>query len=129
MKISPDENTARRLQVVSGSWPVARPGGGYVFSYEFAGGTWRIYIQSQPDYCGRASDGASTHRYGVGSRPYICWSKPLGSLREARAVAALWVECTEQYVLSGRFASLDGREGSKPGGTVRRLVKRVLALG
>ena len=63
--------------------------------------TWRAYIEEQPSYLGRSTDAHSTHRLSDGSRKYVCWTSPLRSLEEAKQVAALWADKTQQYIRSG----------------------------
>ena len=75
----------------------------YSFSFENqSDGTWRAYIEDQPSYRGRETGGYSTHRLtdGVG-RKYVCWTKPLSSLEEAKQVAGLWADKTQQYIRTG----------------------------
>lgn len=74
----------------------------YTFSMERTSDGWRAYIESQPSYNGRATDGHSTHRYNDGERKYICWSEPLRTESEARAVAARWADCTQEYIRTGK---------------------------
>jgi hypothetical protein len=75
----------------------------YKFSFEEQGdGTWRAYIESQPSYRSRATDAHSTHRLSVGSRKYVCWTSELRSLDEAKRVAALWANKTQEYIRTGK---------------------------
>jgi len=77
----------------------------YAFTFEEQRDrTWRAYIDWQPPYQGRATDGHATHRLNDGPRKYICWTKPLITLQEAMQVAALWADKTQQYIRTGRFA-------------------------
>jgi len=64
-------------------------------------GTWRAYIEGQPSYRGRATDAHSTHRLSEGGRQYVCWTTALHSLGEAKQVAALWADKTQQYIRTG----------------------------
>ncbi len=74
----------------------------YSFSLERqSGGTWRVYIETQPDYKGRESDAHTTHRLSDGGRKYICWTAPLQSLDQAKQVAAAWADATQKYIRSG----------------------------
>ncbi|NTW99429.1 MAG: hypothetical protein HGB35_05790 [Geobacteraceae bacterium] len=74
----------------------------YGFSFEKqADGIWRAYIDNQPSYQGRNTDAHSTHRLSDGARKYVCWTSPLRSLEEARQVAALWADKTQQYIRTG----------------------------
>ena len=77
----------------------------YGFSFEQqSNGSWRAYIASQPSYQGRATDAHSTHRLSDGGRQYVCWTKTLDSLAEAKQVARLWADTTQRYTRTGRFA-------------------------
>lgn len=73
----------------------------FVFK-EQTDGTWMAYIEKQPSYRGRATDAHSTHRLSDGSHKYVCWTSPLRSLKEAKQVAALWADATQQYIQTGR---------------------------
>jgi hypothetical protein len=74
----------------------------YQFTFEEqSNGTWRAYIDEQPSYRGRATDSRSTHRLSKGGRQYVCWTKSLRTLDEAKSVAALWADKTQQYIRTG----------------------------
>ncbi len=66
-----------------------------------ANGTVRAYILAQPDYEGRDEDGHSTHRYGLGERPYICYDPMPDNLQDAINIAKVWAEKTEAYIRWG----------------------------
>ena len=77
------------------------------FSFSFekqSNGTVRAYVSRQPSYRGRPRDGHSTHRYGVNSRPYVCYEPQPRSLKSAINVAKKWSDKTERYIdRGGRF--------------------------
>lgn len=74
----------------------------YYFSFEQeADGEWRAYILSQPGYGPRDTGAHPTHRLRSGGRYYVCWDHPLRSEREARQVAALWADKTQEYIRTG----------------------------
>ena len=74
----------------------------YLFNFEQQyDDTWRVYIEDQPSYGNRETDGHSTHRYSDGDRYYICWTQELESLEDARNVAALWADETQKYIRTG----------------------------
>lgn len=76
----------------------------YKFSFEEQpDGTVRAYIENQPSYRGRSEDPHSTHRLSAENRKYVCWTNPLYSVEEAKQVAALWADKTQQYIRTGRF--------------------------
>jgi hypothetical protein len=64
-------------------------------------GTWRAYITAQPSYRGHSADAHSTHRLSDGMRKYVCWTSRLRSLEEAKGVAALWADKTQNYIRTG----------------------------
>ena len=100
----------------------ASNGEDFVFDFEFEPTRgWRVYIASQPGYGPRSRGGHETHRYGIGSRPYICWDSTIRSAEDARQVAAMWAEATLRYISSGVFTVPDDRpevqdHGSTPFG-------------
>lgn len=61
---------------------------------------WRIYIISDISYKGQNTDGHATHRnhYAGDTYPSVCWQGRLSTIEEAKAVAALWGDCTAQYI-------------------------------
>lgn len=74
----------------------------YLFLFEEQpDGTWRAYIEQQPSYRGRATDAHSTHRLSDGDRKYVCWTEDLRTLEDAKRVAALWADKTQQYIRTG----------------------------
>jgi hypothetical protein len=74
----------------------------YGFSFEQkSDGNWKAYITSQPGYGPRDTSAHATHRLNDG-RPYVCWNQPLGSESDARKVAALWADMTQEYIRTGR---------------------------
>ena len=76
----------------------------YRFSFEErSDGTWRAYIEWQPSYRGRGTGERATHRLSDGGRKYVCWTKPLRSLSEAKSVAATWADHTQRYIKTGKF--------------------------
>lgn len=75
----------------------------YGFSFEqMPDGSWRAYITSQPPYQGRSEGLHATHRLTHGSRYYVCWTRALRSLADAKHVAALWANATQNYIRTGR---------------------------
>lgn len=75
----------------------------YQFSFEQQrDGTWKAFIISQPSYQGRDDDAHSTHRLSDGQRKYVCWTDPLRTLAQAKEVAAMWADATQEYIRTGR---------------------------
>jgi hypothetical protein len=75
----------------------------YQFAFEQQrDGTWRAYIESQPNYGSRDSDAHTTHRLSDGSRKYVCWTDSLDTLAQAKQVAAMWSDATQEYIRTGK---------------------------
>lgn len=70
--------------------------------------TWRVYIEQQPSYGSRNAGAHASHRLGLPHSPYVCWTNPLRTYAEARSVAALWADATQQYIATGMFAPPSG---------------------
>lgn len=81
----------------------------YSFTFEFADGHWRAYINTTPNYGSRPSGTLESHRLGIGSRPYVCWEPEPTTLSLAQSVAAMWADATENYIATGRFEPAVGR--------------------
>ena len=77
----------------------------YRFGFaERSDGMWRVYILSQPDYGRQSASAYATHRLSDGSAYYyICWTGALHSLEQAKHVASLWADRTQQYIRTGSF--------------------------
>jgi len=76
----------------------------YKFRFErMSRKSWRVYIESQPSYNGRAEGDHATHRISTFWKgKYICWTTPLRSFEEAQQVSALWADKTQDYIRTGR---------------------------
>jgi hypothetical protein len=64
-------------------------------------GKVRVYIEQQPGYNGKSTDGHSTHRLqsGGGAPPHICFKPECrpDTLPEAQTRAREWIGYTERY--------------------------------
>lgn len=76
----------------------------YCFSFERQpDGSYRAYIQRPPSYRSRCHCPQCTHRNeDQWGRRYVCWTSKLWSEADAKAVAAKWAECTQDYIRTGR---------------------------
>jgi hypothetical protein len=63
---------------------------------------FRVYVISQPNYCGRSEDTHSTHRLTDSAGWFICWTARIESYEDAKAVAKKWAEATEKYIKHGQ---------------------------
>lgn len=73
---------------------------------------WRVYIISPIDFKGKSSSYVETHRLHDPNEtyPYICWTNELKTLKQAKAVAALWADCIALYIKGeGRFNDIASR--------------------
>jgi len=94
-------------------WYDVTPERSRVYSFHFRlmeqpAGTIHIEILSQPPYPnGRAADGHSTHRYGLGTSgyPFICFDPMPTNVSAAKAIAAGWASRTVLYQRNGWWAS------------------------
>lgn len=75
----------------------------YKFSFEEQPeGDWLPFILAQPGYQGRDTACDPTHRLIERGRHYVCWTDPLDTLEDARAVAAMWADRTQEYIRTGK---------------------------
>ncbi len=74
----------------------------YRFSFKQIGDSWRIYILRNPSLGGRDSGGGVTHRLDDGSRKYVCWDRPIRSLKDAKTIAKVWADCLQEYIATGK---------------------------
>ncbi len=86
------------------TWYRTRDGGAdYAFSIERkSNGDHRVYITSQPSYRGRNTSMDATHRLVDSQGYYVCWTRTLNSLEDAKSVAAAWADKTQNYIRTGR---------------------------
>ena len=104
------EQQARQVGEWRGIWYRSWPGGkDYSFTYTLTAGSWRVYINTAPNYGRRSSSSIDTHRLDISNHPYICWDQPINTLSQAQGVSALWADCTERYIATGRFEPPPGR--------------------
>lgn len=64
---------------------------------------WRVYIINKVNYKSRSKGASTVHRLHESGETYdyICWSKKLNTLAEAKSVAALWCDATAEYINTG----------------------------
>ena len=64
---------------------------------------WLAYIISNINYRGRDTSYHATHRNHLDGDTYksICWNTRVGSLKEMKAIAALWADVTALYIKNG----------------------------
>lgn len=74
----------------------------YRFNYKRVNGSWRAYILRMPSLGNRASDGHSTHRLWDGTKPYVCWDRPVNSLNDIQTISRVWADNIQEYIATGR---------------------------
>jgi len=70
----------------------------FVFRLSRIGDGIRLHIGEFPN-----PGVGSCHVLHDSTGPYICWSQPIRSTAEAKAVAAIWAEATIEYQRHGRY--------------------------
>lgn len=71
----------------------------FLFSFEELSSTeWRIYILDQPPYGSAPQDLKSTFRQYDSNGKYIDWTYPPSSFDEAKQIACMWAEFTNQQI-------------------------------
>ena len=73
---------------------------------------WRIYIISPIDFKNQNASSGATHRLKAPNEtyPYICWVGEIKTLKQAKAVAALWADCIALYIKGeGNFDTIASR--------------------
>lgn len=73
----------------------------YRFKYVRQNGSWRAYILRMPDLRGRDPSGSITHRLYDSGRPYICWDRPVMSLKDMKAISHVWADRIQNYIATG----------------------------
>ena len=71
------------------------------FGFERINGNYEIHILEQPSYGDRSDGLHSTHRIQTDNGHMICWTGPMPTLAEAKRIAGLWSDHTENYILTG----------------------------
>ena len=93
----------------------------FTFGYVPSANSWRAYIQDPPAYGPRPTDMHSTHRLRDEHGWYVCWDALISTLSQCQGVAALWADCTEIYIQSGRFEQPTGRPRIEDRSTIANL--------
>lgn len=100
----------------SDSWIYRTQDGREEFHFCFeerTNGEWRAYILKQPPYGSCPQDLSATHRQYDHKGKYIDWSYPFESLEEAKQIAALWAEYTQECIIKGGSGINTNRDKSK----------------
>ena len=74
----------------------------YKFDIQWVANGYRIYILEHPSYGSRDTGAHPTHRLRDSRGSFVCWTGHLATIEQARKIAALWAEETEDYILRKR---------------------------
>ena len=75
----------------------------YQFNYKKIDGEWRAYILRMPSLGSRDSSGLVTHRlYDGAGDPYVCWDRPVRSLKDMQAISRVWADSIQEYIATGK---------------------------
>lgn len=77
----------------------------YVFTFAYLPDGWRVYVDRQPGYGSRDSSATTIHRLRDAQGYYVCWEGHLGTLDQAKGVAAMWADATQNYRRNGTFSA------------------------
>lgn len=75
----------------------------YRFNYKKVGGGWRAYILRTPHLGGRSSDSATIHRLHDNDGYYVCWDRPVNTLKDMQIISRRWADSIQEYISTGRF--------------------------
>ena len=74
----------------------------YRFNYKKVRGSWRAYILRMPSLGNRDSSGFVTHRLYDNGRPYVCWDRPVNSLKAMQTISRVWADGIQEYIATGK---------------------------
>lgn len=74
----------------------------YRFNYKKVNGAWRAYILRMPSLGNRATDADLTHRKWDGSKPYVCWDRPVNTLSDMQTISRVWADNIQEYIATGK---------------------------
>ncbi len=74
----------------------------YRFNYKKVNGSWRAYILRMPSLGSRSADGHSTHRLWDGNKAYVCWDRPVNSLKDMQMISRVWADNIQEYIATGK---------------------------
>ena len=73
----------------------------FKFGFEEENAGFIIHILEQPAYGNRADDLVSTHRLTTSNGHRLCWTEKIKTLKDAKNIAGVWSDLTENYILTG----------------------------
>lgn len=74
----------------------------YRFNYRKVGDSWRAYILRMPSLGGRDDSGLITHRLFDNGRAYVCWDRPVNSLKDMQIISKAWADNIQEYIATGK---------------------------
>ncbi len=74
----------------------------YRFNYKKVGDSWRAYIIRTPGWRGRDSGLAITHRLHDTQGHYVCWDRPVNTLKDMQTISRIWADSIQEYIATGK---------------------------
>lgn len=74
----------------------------YHFNYVKVNGSWRAYILRMPSLGNRDESGVVTHRIFDNGQPYVCWNRPVTSLKDMQTISKVWADNIQEYIATGK---------------------------
>ncbi len=75
----------------------------YRFNYKKVGDGWRAYILKMPSLGNHSSESAIIHRLHDSNGYYICWDRPVNSLKDMQNISRRWADSIQTYIATGHF--------------------------
>ena len=75
----------------------------YRFNYKKVGNGWRAYILRMPSLGGRSDESGTIHRLHDSGGYYICWDRPVNTLKDMQTISRRWADSIQEYISTGRF--------------------------
>ena len=74
----------------------------YRFNYKKVSGSWRAYILKMPNLGNRDNSGLVTHRLYDNGNPYVCWDRPVDTLKDMQTISRIWADNIQEYIATGK---------------------------
>ena len=55
-----------------------------------------------PSLGNRDASGATTHRLYDNGNAYVCWDRPVSSLKDMQTISKAWADNMQEYIATGR---------------------------
>ena len=75
----------------------------YRFNFKKVNGGWRAYILRTPSFGNNSTGSGVIHRLHDNSGYYICWDRPVNTLKDMQIISRRWADSIQEYMSTGRF--------------------------